>query len=150
MKSSLFTRGVVLASLLAVLAALPVSAKEPPLILPHPALLRGQMLLRQAEQDGAAAMQPGAVLAVQEKINAAWSAYHSQVEEEADQPDDEEAILARQLAEEAALDAELLQVTLRTQRDEAMLDSVRARLNLPAARRLVIPPSGSPAKPAKP
>ena len=124
---------------------------EESLILPHPALLRGQQLLRQAEQDGAAALTPMAVLTVQEKINAAWSAYHRQVEEEADDPDDDEAILARQLAEEVEVDAELLQVTLRTQYDEARLDSVRASLRLPAAKRLEIPPPGTaPAAPDEP
>jgi hypothetical protein len=142
-------RGIGLIALLLVLAAAPAWAEES-LILPHPALLRGQLLLRQAEQDGAAALTPMAVLTVQEKINAAWSAYHLQVEERADDPDDEEAILARQLAEEVELDAELLRVTLRTQDSEARLDSVRASLNLPAATRLVIPPPGLPTTPVKP
>ena len=105
------------------------------LILPEPALLRGQQILRRAEQEGAAVMMPGAVLAVQQKINAAWSAYHRQVDEEADDPEDEEAILARQLAEEAELDAELLRVTLRTEREEARLDAFRAGRNLPPADR---------------
>lgn len=105
------------------------------LILPEPALLRGQQVLRRAEQDGAAVMMPGAVLAVQQKINAAWSAYHRQVDEEADDPEDDEAIQARRLAEEAELDAELLLATLRTERDEARLDALRAGRNLPPADR---------------
>lgn len=125
---------------------------EDVLILPHPALLRGQLQLRQAEQDGAAAMLPGPVLAVQEKINAAWSAYHRQVEEEADDPEDEEAVLARQLAEEAAVDAELLRVSVRTRDDEARLDGMRAGLSLPLPSRMEVPAPGSitaPATPAK-
>jgi hypothetical protein len=123
-------------------ALAPVHAEET-LILPQPALLRAQKLLRQAEQDGAAAMQPGAVLAVQEKINAAWSAYHRQVEEEADEADDDEAILARQLADEAEVDAELLLVTLRAQAEEARLDGLRASRGLAPPERLTIPPPGA-------
>lgn len=105
------------------------------LILPDPALLRGQQTLRRAEQDGAAVMMPGAVLAVQQKINAAWSAYHRQVDEEADDPEDEEAVMARRLAEEVELDAELLLVTLKTEREEARLDGLRAGRKLPSSRR---------------
>lgn len=129
--------------------SLPSWAEES-LILPHPQLLHAQKLLRQAEQDGAMAMQPSAVLTVQEKINAAWSAYHLQVEEEADDPEDDEAVLARQLAEEAALDAELLIVTLRTENDEARLDGLRSSLNLPAAKRIVIPPPNAEPRVEKP
>lgn len=128
-------------TIVAVLAGLPFSAwAEDPLILPQPELLFAQKLLRQAEQDGAMAMQPAAVLAVQEKINAAWSAYHAQVEEEADDPEDDEAILAQRLAEAAALDAELLYVTLNTEKDEARLDGLRSSLNLPPSQRLTVPP----------
>jgi hypothetical protein len=130
--------GVVLACLVAMLMVAPVAAKDP-LILPHPSLLHAQQLLRQSEQDGAGVMQPGTVLALQEKINAAWSAYHLQVEEKADDPDDKEAIRARHLAEEVELDAELLRVTLRTQDDEARLDSLRASLGLAPAGRPAAP-----------
>ncbi|HXG28587.1 MAG TPA: hypothetical protein VNJ47_07050 [Nevskiales bacterium] len=136
-----FRRLVLCAVLAGVLA--PAQAEET-LILPQPALLRAQKLLRQAELDGAAAMQPGAVLIVQEKINAAWSAYHRQVEEEADDPEDDEAVLARQLADEAELDAELLQVSLRTQAEEARLDGLRASRGLPPAERLNVPAPAAP------
>lgn len=123
------------------LAWLPAIARaDDALVLPHPALVRGQQFLRQAEGEGAAAIMPAETLAVQEKINAAWSAYHHQVEENADAPDDDEAILARRLAEEAELDALLLRVTLRTRHDESRLDGVRASLNLPPVQRLEIPP----------
>lgn len=148
-KPAVLIRCLGLATLL--LVAIPAHAQDA-LILPHPALLRGQQQLRLAEQDGAAAMLPGAVLSVQEKINAAWSAYHLQVEEEASDPEDEEAILARQLAEEVAVDAELLRVTLRTRDDEARLDGLRAGLNLPLPTRIEVPAPGSitaPATPAK-
>lgn len=121
-----------------ILAASPAWAQED-LILPHPALLRAQQLLRQAEQEGARTMQPMVVLSLQEKINAAWSAYHRQVEEAADDPDDEEAITARRLAEEVALDAELLQVTLRTENDEARLDGLRANLKQAPAEPIEAP-----------
>jgi hypothetical protein len=134
-------RYVTIASFLAALIALPVLAKPPVLILPHPSLLRAQLLLRQAEQDGAIARQPGAVLVLQEKINAAWLAYHLQVEEEADKPDDEEAVLARHLAEEVELDAELLQVMLHTQAHEARLDGLRPKPGMTRPERLVIPPA---------
>lgn len=137
--------GWLFALLLAVSAPLPA---EEALILPHPRLLQAQQMLRQAEQDGAMAMQPAVVLAVQEKINAAWSAYHEQVEEEADDAEDEEAVLARQLAEEAALDAELLLVSLRTENDEARLDGLRASLNLPPASRIELLPAPAVSKPA--
>ncbi len=131
-----------LCAILLASALAPVRAEEA-LILPQPALLRAQKLLRQAEQDGAAAMQPRAVLAVQEKINAAWSAYHRQVEEEADEADDDEAIQARQLADEAEVDAELLLVTLRAQAEEARLDGLRASRGLPPPERLGVPPPGT-------
>jgi len=112
-----------------------------PLILPNAALLRGQQTLRRAEQEGAAFTAPAAVLAVQQNINAAWSAYHLQVEEEADDPDDDEAVLARHLAEEAELDAELLLVSVRAQREESRLDSLRAERRLPPVERIEITPS---------
>jgi hypothetical protein len=136
---------VAIAGLVAALLALPVLAKPPVLILPHPSLVRAQQLLRQAEKDGAIDSQPAAVLALQERINAAWSAYHLQVEEKADKPDDDEAILARYLAEETELDAELLRATLDARAHEARLDAERARLKLPPLERLAIP---SPALPA--
>lgn len=140
MKQKRFLPCALLAGLLAVWTAQPVMSKEPALILPHPALLRAQLLLRQAEQAGAVKEQPGAVLALQAKINAAWSAYHLQVEEEADDPDDDEAILARRLAEQAVLDAALLQVSLRTLTDEARLDARLAARGSPPPERLAIPP----------
>lgn len=130
---------------LVLLAALCCGAyADETLILPHPALARAQQLLRQAEQEGAATRMPVVVLSVQHKINAAWSAYHRQVEEEADQADDEEAVVARQLAEEAEVDAELLKVSLRTLQDEARLDGLRASLGLPVLRRMVVPPPDAP------
>lgn len=125
---------------LAAPVALPPAFADDRLILPDSALLRGQQALRRAEQEGAAVMTPGAVLTVQQSINAAWSAYHRQVEEEADDPEDDEAILAHQLAEEAELDAELLLVTVRTQRDESRLDGLRAERRLPPVERLEVPP----------
>ena len=146
MRPSVLISPAILLGLLAALQVLPARAVEP-LILPHPSLLRAQVLLRQAEQDGATAMQPGAALMVQEKINAAWSAYHQQVEEKADDPNDEEAILARQLATEVELDAELLWVTLRTHEYEAQLDHLRASMGLPPARRPKLPSPEIPAKP---
>ncbi len=144
MKPAILIRCLGLATLLLAAAV----RAEDVLILPHPALLRGQQQLRQAEQYGAAAMLPGAVLAVQEKINAAWSAYHRQVEEEASDPGDEEAVLARQLAEEAAVDAELLRVSVRTRDDEARLDGLRAGLSLPLPNRMEVPAPGSITAPA--
>jgi hypothetical protein len=127
----------------------PVRADEA-LILPHPALIRGQQFLRQAEQEGAANLMPAETLSVQEKINAAWSAYHQQVDEEADDPTDDESILARRLAEESELDAILLRTTLHTRHDEARLDGLRASLNLPPAQRLEVPPPGTVAPAGKP
>jgi hypothetical protein len=133
------------------LAWLPAVARaDDAVVLPHPALLRGQQFLRQAEAEGAAAIMPVETLLVQEMINAAWSAYHHQVEENADDADDDEAILARRLAEEAELDALLLRVSLRTRHDEARLDGVRASLNLPPLQRLEIPPPLAPDRQERP
>lgn len=144
----LFCHALLLATTLFTLT--PAVRAEDALILPHPALIRGQQFLRQAEQEGAATRMPAETLSVQEKINAAWSAYHLQVEEEADDPTDDEAVLARRLAEESELDASLLRTTLHTRHDEARLDGLRAGLNLPPAQRLEIPPPGSAVPASKP
>ncbi len=93
---------------------------------------------------------PAQTLSVQEKINAAWSAYHLQVDEEADDPSDDEAILARRLAEEVELDAMLLRTTVRTLHDESRLDGLRASLNLPPVQRLEVPAVANPIGTEKP
>ena len=101
---------------LALIAAGPCwAAKDIP---PDPALQRSESFLAQAQKEGAPELAPALWLAAVEKLNAAYAAYHHQVEEKADSPKDKEAIAARWLAEEAEVDTELVLVTARAVKDE--------------------------------
>jgi hypothetical protein len=120
----------VMVALLALMLSLPCWAKKAP-IEPSAALKHTELLMADAEKLGAPTLVPSLWLGALEKLNAAYAAFHKQVEAGARDEDDTEYVAALRAAEEAEVDAELTQVSAQAARDEARIGSPR-RSNAPA------------------
>jgi hypothetical protein len=134
-----------LMAVLAMLLSQPGWARRAP-IGESPALKHSESLMADAEKEGAPDVVPNLWLDALQKLNAAYDAYHKQVEANA-RDDDREAVAAQRAAEDAEVDAELALVSAQATKDEARAGGSGSRSSRSSGYRQAVPASIQPVYP---